>query len=101
LIEEYFANADCRVIDRKLIATVIMAHVAVHPKYPQTMNNRDAGIFMISGENMVSFASCFRKQTLAVELLLRSEFRGFAAKHFYLPLQHDRRKWLQQATLIL
>jgi flavin reductase (DIM6/NTAB) family NADH-FMN oxidoreductase RutF len=71
LIEECFANFECKVIDTKLIAKyslfvleVVKAHVAVHPKYPQTIHYRGGGVFMVSGENTGKFRKLFKKQNL-------------------------------------
>jgi flavin reductase (DIM6/NTAB) family NADH-FMN oxidoreductase RutF len=63
LIEECFANFECKVIDTKLIPKyslfileVVKAHVAVRPKYPQTtIHYRGGGVFMVSGENTGKF----------------------------------------------
>ncbi len=59
LIEECFANFECRIHDRKLIKTynffifeVVKAHVAPSPKYPETIHYRGNSIFMVSGKNI-------------------------------------------------
>jgi flavin reductase (DIM6/NTAB) family NADH-FMN oxidoreductase RutF len=71
LIEECFANFECKVIDTKqvtkyslFILEVVKAHVAVRPKYPQTIHYRGGGVFMISGENTGKFRKLFKKQNL-------------------------------------
>jgi flavin reductase (DIM6/NTAB) family NADH-FMN oxidoreductase RutF len=71
LIEECFANFECKVIDTKLITKyslfvleVVKAHVALRPKYPQTIHYRGGGVFMIAGENTAKFRKLFKKQNL-------------------------------------
>jgi flavin reductase (DIM6/NTAB) family NADH-FMN oxidoreductase RutF len=71
LIEECFANFECKVIDTKLVPTyslfileVVKAYVAVTPKYPQTIHYRGGGVFMISGQNTGKFRKLFKKQNL-------------------------------------
>ena len=71
LIEECFANFECKVTDTKLIAKyslfileVVKAHVAIQPKYPKTIHYRGEGVFMISGENTAKFRTLFKKQNL-------------------------------------
>ncbi len=63
LIKECFANFECRVSDAHLlkkynffILEVLKAHVAKHPKYPETVHYRGDGVFMISGRH-ISFPS--------------------------------------------
>jgi flavin reductase (DIM6/NTAB) family NADH-FMN oxidoreductase RutF len=71
LVEECFANYECKLIDTKLIPKyslfileVVKAYVAVRPKYPQTIHYRGDGVFMISGENTGKFRKLFKKQNL-------------------------------------
>jgi flavin reductase (DIM6/NTAB) family NADH-FMN oxidoreductase RutF len=71
LIQECFANYECRLIDRKLIAKyslfvleVVKAHVAVRPKYPRTIHYRGDGVFVISGENTGKFRKLFKQKNL-------------------------------------
>ena len=71
LIEECFANFECKLIDAKLIPKyslfileVVKARVAVSPKYPQTIHYRGDGVFMISGENTGKFRKLFKRQNL-------------------------------------
>jgi flavin reductase (DIM6/NTAB) family NADH-FMN oxidoreductase RutF len=71
LIEECFANFECKVIDTRqvtkysfFILEVVKAHVAVRPKYPETIHYRGDGVFMISGENTAKFRKLFKKQNL-------------------------------------
>ena len=71
VIEECFANFECKVIDTRqvtkyslFILEVAKAHVAVRPKYPETIHYRGDGVFMISGENTAKFRKLFKKQNL-------------------------------------
>ena len=59
LIKECYANFECKVIDTTFlkkysffILEVLKAHVAISPKYPQTLHYRGEGIFMVSGKNI-------------------------------------------------
>lgn len=70
LIEECFANFECKLVDSRLLPTynmfifeVVKAHVATSPKYPQTVHYRGDGVFMISGKNL-----SYRKQFKAGNL---------------------------------
>jgi flavin reductase (DIM6/NTAB) family NADH-FMN oxidoreductase RutF len=56
LIEECYANFECRLFDGRLIKRynffvfeVVKAHVAASPKYPRTLHFRGDGVFMVSG----------------------------------------------------
>jgi flavin reductase (DIM6/NTAB) family NADH-FMN oxidoreductase RutF len=56
LIEECYANLECRIADTRLVKAynffileVVKAHVAVLPKYPRTLHYRGEGIFIASG----------------------------------------------------
>jgi flavin reductase (DIM6/NTAB) family NADH-FMN oxidoreductase RutF len=67
LIDECFANFECRVIDDTLVARyslfvleVVKAHVATAPKYPRTIHYRGDGVFMISGENTSRYRRLFK-----------------------------------------
>jgi len=42
---------------------VVKAHVAISPKYPETVHYRGEGVFMISGRN-ISRRSQFKAQNL-------------------------------------
>jgi flavin reductase (DIM6/NTAB) family NADH-FMN oxidoreductase RutF len=71
LIEQCFANFECKLVDTKQVSKyslfvleVVKAHVAVRPKYPQTIHYRGDGVFMISGENTGKFRKLFKKQNL-------------------------------------
>jgi flavin reductase (DIM6/NTAB) family NADH-FMN oxidoreductase RutF len=71
LIDECFANFECKVIDTRqvtkyslFILEVVKAHVAIRPKYPETIHYRGDGVFMISGENTSKFRKLFKKQNL-------------------------------------
>lgn len=70
LIEECYANFECKVTDTRLlnkysmfVLEVVKAHVPASPKYPQTMHYRGDGVFMISGRN-VSLRRKFRPENL-------------------------------------
>jgi flavin reductase (DIM6/NTAB) family NADH-FMN oxidoreductase RutF len=59
LIQECFANFECRIFDAKLVNRynffvfeVVKAHVAVSPKYPKTLHFRGDGVFMLSGRSI-------------------------------------------------
>lgn len=59
LIQECYANFECKITDTKLIEKynffileVQKAHVATSPKYPQTIHYRGNGIFMVSGPSI-------------------------------------------------
>jgi flavin reductase (DIM6/NTAB) family NADH-FMN oxidoreductase RutF len=56
LLVQCFANLECRLFDRSLIGKydffifeVVKAHVALRPKYPQTVHYTGDGVFMIAG----------------------------------------------------
>ncbi len=59
LIKECYANFECRLHDGKLINSynffiweVVKAHVAVSPKFPETLHYRGDGIFTLSGRTI-------------------------------------------------
>jgi flavin reductase (DIM6/NTAB) family NADH-FMN oxidoreductase RutF len=59
LIQECYANFECKVYDARLvnrynffIFEVVKAHVAVSPKYPRTLHFRGDGVFMLSGRSI-------------------------------------------------
>lgn len=59
LIEECYANFECRLADGSLISKyglfiweVVKAHVATSPKYPETLHDRGEGNFMVSGRSL-------------------------------------------------
>ncbi|MCA6111892.1 flavin reductase family protein [Bradyrhizobium cenepequi] len=71
LIEECYANFECRLIDSSLIRKyslfvleVVKAHVAASPKYPKTIHYRGDGEFMISGENTRKYRKLFKPEML-------------------------------------
>ena len=70
LIKECYANFECRLVDTRLISKynyfifeVVKAHVAVSPKYPETVHYTGEGVFMISGKH-VARPKKFKKQNL-------------------------------------
>ena len=71
LIDECYANFECRLVDSSLIRKyslfvleVVKAHVATSPKYPRTIHYRGDGEFMISGTNTSRYRKLFRPQML-------------------------------------
>jgi flavin reductase (DIM6/NTAB) family NADH-FMN oxidoreductase RutF len=67
LIDECYANFECRLVDSSLIRKyslfvfeVVKAHVATTPKYPKTIHYRGDGEFMISGANTSRYRKLFR-----------------------------------------
>ena len=70
LIEECYANFECELADGRMISRhglfiwqVVKAHVAVSPKYPETLHYRGEGVFMIS-DRSVSLRRRFKPQNL-------------------------------------
>jgi flavin reductase (DIM6/NTAB) family NADH-FMN oxidoreductase RutF len=70
LIEECFANFECKLYDSRLIKEynffiweVVKAHVATRPKYPKTFHYTGDGVFMLSG-NHVSRKRLFKPEYL-------------------------------------
>ncbi len=70
LIEECFANFECKVIDTKLlkkyslfVLKVVKAYAATSPRYPKTVHYRGEGVFMISGRSM-SYRRLFKPEKL-------------------------------------
>ena len=71
LIEECYANFECRLADASLvhkynffILEVVKAHAARSPKYPRTIHYRGDGVFMISGANTATYRRLFRPEML-------------------------------------
>jgi flavin reductase (DIM6/NTAB) family NADH-FMN oxidoreductase RutF len=71
LIEECYANFECRLVDSSLISKyslfvleVVKAHVARSPRYPRTLHYRGEGVFMISGANTSKWRRRFTRQML-------------------------------------
>jgi flavin reductase (DIM6/NTAB) family NADH-FMN oxidoreductase RutF len=67
LIEECYANFECRLADsgwvkkyNLFVFEVVKAHVAVSPKFPKTMHYRGDGEFMISGAETRKYRRLFR-----------------------------------------
>lgn len=67
LIEECYANFECRLADSSLIRKyslfvleVVKAHVATSPKYPKTIHYRGDGEFMISGAETRKYRKLFK-----------------------------------------
>jgi flavin reductase (DIM6/NTAB) family NADH-FMN oxidoreductase RutF len=71
LIDECYANFECRLVDSSLIRKyslfvleVVKAHVASAPKYPKTIHYRGDGEFMIAGANTSRYRKLFKPQML-------------------------------------
>ncbi len=71
LIEECYANFECRLTDLSwvkkynvFVFEVVKAHVAVSPKFPKTIHYRGDGEFMISGANTGRYRKLFRPEML-------------------------------------
>ena len=71
LIEECYANFECRLVDSSLIRKysffifeVVRAQAARTPKYPRTIHYRGDGVFMISGTNTARYRRLFKSQNL-------------------------------------
>ena len=71
LIDECYANFECRLVDSSLIKRyslfvleVVKAHVATSPAYPRTIHYRGDGVFMISGENTSRYRKLFKPDRL-------------------------------------
>ena len=71
LIEECYANFECKLVDSSLIKSyslfvfeVVKAHVATSPSYPRTLHYRGDGVFMISGTNTCKYRKRFKPQNL-------------------------------------
>ncbi|MEN0057284.1 MAG: flavin reductase family protein [Bdellovibrio sp.] len=59
LIEECYANLECKLVDTQLIKKyslfifeVVKAHAARHPQNPQTIHYRGDGDFMVAGRSL-------------------------------------------------
>jgi flavin reductase (DIM6/NTAB) family NADH-FMN oxidoreductase RutF len=71
LIEQCYANFECRLVDSSLIRKyslfvfeVVKAHVATKPKFPKTIHYRGDGEFMISGAETRKYRKLFKPQML-------------------------------------
>jgi flavin reductase (DIM6/NTAB) family NADH-FMN oxidoreductase RutF len=71
LIEECYANFECKLIDSSLIRKyslfvfeVVKAHVATSPKTPKTIHYRGDGEFMISGAETRKYRKLFKPRML-------------------------------------
>jgi flavin reductase (DIM6/NTAB) family NADH-FMN oxidoreductase RutF len=70
LIQECYANFECRIKDKHFLSRynffileVIAAHVAIWPRYPKTVHYRGDGVFMVSGKH-IAFPEKFKPQNL-------------------------------------
>lgn len=71
VIKECYGNFECKLIDSSLIKKynlfvleVVKAHVAVSPKFPQTIHYRGDGLFMISGPTVSKYRKLFKPEYL-------------------------------------
>jgi flavin reductase (DIM6/NTAB) family NADH-FMN oxidoreductase RutF len=71
LIEECYANFECRLVDSSLIRKyslfvfeVVKAHVATSPKMPKTIHYRGDGEFMIAGAETRKYRKLFKPRML-------------------------------------
>jgi flavin reductase (DIM6/NTAB) family NADH-FMN oxidoreductase RutF len=71
LIEECYANFECRLADagwvnkyNLFVFEVVKAHVATSPKVPKTIHYRGDGEFMISGTETRKYRRLFKPQML-------------------------------------
>ncbi len=71
LIEECYANFECKLIDSSLIQKyslfvfeVQKAHVAVSPRFPKTIHYRGDGLFMLSGPTVKTFRKLFKPENM-------------------------------------
>lgn len=71
LIKECYANFECKLVDESLIKKynlfvfeVVKAHVAVSPKFPQTIHYRGDGLFMIGGPTVSKYRKYFKPEML-------------------------------------
>ena len=71
LIQECYANFECKLIDSSLIKKyslfvleVVKAHVAIAPKFPKTIHYRGDGLFMISGPTIKKYRKHFKPEYL-------------------------------------
>ncbi|MCE5317072.1 MAG: flavin reductase family protein [Parachlamydia sp.] len=71
LIQECYANFECKLIDSSLINKyslfifeVVKAHVATSPKFPQTIHYRGDGLFMVSGPTVSKYRKKFKPENL-------------------------------------
>ena len=71
LIDECYANFECRLVDTSLIRKyslfvlkVVKAHAATTPKFPRTMHYRGDGLFMISGPTTRRYRRLFKAKNL-------------------------------------
>lgn len=71
LIQECFANFECKLVDTSLIRKyshfvfeVVKAHVPDKPKFPKTIHYRGHGLFMIAGETTGKYRRLFKPEML-------------------------------------
>lgn len=71
LIEECYANFECRLADTAMVRKydlfifeVVKAHVAKSPRFPKTIHYRGDGRFMISGPTVSRYRRLFKPEML-------------------------------------
>ena len=71
MINECYANFECRLVDSNLIDNyslfvleVVKAHVAKLPRFPKTLHYRGDGLFMISGPTVSRYRRLFKPEHL-------------------------------------
>ncbi len=71
LIEECFANFECKLIDSSLIRKyslfvfeVQKAHAASSPRFPKTIHYRGDGLFMLSGPTVKTYRKLFKPENM-------------------------------------
>jgi len=71
LIGECFANFECRLVETRLVKEYnlfifefVKAHVALRPRFPETIHYRGDGLFMISGKTVGKYRKYFRPDML-------------------------------------
>lgn len=71
LIQECFANFECKLVDSSLVKKysffvfeVVKAHVAPSPRFPKTIHYRGDGLFMMSGPTTSQYRHLFKPENL-------------------------------------
>lgn len=71
LIQECYANFECKLVDSSLIKKynlfvfeVVKADVATSPQFPKTLHYRGDGLFMISGPTVKTYRKFFKPENL-------------------------------------
>jgi flavin reductase (DIM6/NTAB) family NADH-FMN oxidoreductase RutF len=71
LIEECYANFECRLVDSRLIdrysvfvLEVVKGHARTTPKFPKTLHYRGDGLFMLAGPTVSRYRKGFKPEML-------------------------------------